>query len=72
MTADLLDPREMSAGERDAEIAALFATAALRLRSGRRARAPHPAPRGLLTPSLSKSRNPLDDAARESGHVLRG
>jgi hypothetical protein len=66
---DLLDPAEMTAEERDAEIAALFAAAALRLRSDRRARAPHPAPRGLVTPPLSKSRNRLDTRNGESPHA---
>lgn len=69
MITDLLDPREMSAADRDAEIAALFAAAALRVRSGRRATTPHPAPRGVVTAPLSKSRNRLDVANGESPHV---
>ncbi len=71
MTRDLLDPREMTAAERDAEIAALLSIAALRLLSDRRRRAPHLASRGVVTPSLSKSRNRLDSCNGESPHGAR-
>jgi hypothetical protein len=62
----LFDPAAMSADQIDAEILALFATAALRVVADRRRMAPHLAPRGLVTAPLSKSRNEVDSSPGES------
>ncbi len=66
MTRDPLDPREMTAVERDGEIARLFAAAVLRLLSSRRQSTPHLAPHCVVTSPLSKSRKEVDSSPEES------
>lgn len=67
----LLDPGAMTPPECRAEIVSLLAAAFLRIRADRRRSTAHLPENAPVMPSLSDSRNRVDNASGESVHVPR-